>query len=516
MTTAIYLRSALFSSALLMTCSHGFAQSELSTPKEPSSEKIVIIDNHAYSPDYHPYKNYSYSYPGHSNYVYNKPTYARLGIYMKTSEAGVLLRSVSNGSAAAEAGLRADDRIIAFAGIKIKSINQFIALIQHHKGGEEVRVDYQRNGQVTNTTVTLETRTNPHTVSKETVPCDEITAITGRPFLGIYMTNSHAQQEQTVRITSIISNTGADRSGLHSNDRIIGIDGQRMNNVKEVRNFIHSHQPGDHVQLAVLRDRQHLIIPATIGHYGESPTARQHLAVLEILCEQYNHPKQSCQLLSSMTGAPYLGIYMSRDLADEGEGTLVTSVVSGTSAERAQLMGGDRILRMNGQAVNGYEATADFIESKQPGDAVTIEVLRGDQLMTTQATIGSLADKEIYSAQIAYLEQMCEEAANRPDEEENSGKQRSSEKALPQSTTAHLQLFPNPSNTYVMALFESDATPLTIIMTNLEGQSLYNEFIPQFQGIYNKQIDVSNFPAGVYVISFIQDDNVTTKQVIVE
>lgn len=527
-------RQALLGSALLLATKASVAQTTTITENKETSTTNVVIDYRTnagkkadgpkannnyqvYNDSYRSYHNYRYNHGRYADYSYNKPTYAKLGVTMVTEDDAIVLRRVTSDHAAALAGLQSGDRIESFANVKVTSINQLIALIQHHKGGETVPVVYERDGQTNSTNVTLETVTNQRRQQARELPCDQVQAVKERPFLGIYMRDNHSNWEEqtqaTVRITEVIPNTGADRSTLQDDDEIIAMDGERIKDTKAARAFIRSHRPGDNIVLEVLRGEQVLKVPATIGHYGESQAGRKVLDMQEPRCEAYNDPKQACDLLQQYTGISYLGIYMSRSDIDNGNGTLVTAVVNGTAAERGQLMGGDRIIRMDDQPISDFKSAIAFIDSKQPGDQVTIVYVRGDATQTTTTVMGSMADKTVNAPHVAYLEQLCEEQVDEPAKTADA---EAASAPLAAPSAPNVMLFPNPSNTVVNIVYEGNAAPLTVTVTNLDGKALYNQTVSQFDGQYNQQIDVSDFPAGLYLISFVQDDGITTKQLVVQ
>ena len=84
---------------------------------------------------------------------------------------------------------------------------------------------------------------------------------------------------------------------------------------------------------------------------------------------------------------PYLGTVP--DFSGEpGRGVLLQGVRMGSPAEIAGLARGDRILAFDGASVANLQEYAALLFAARPGDTVEIIVLRGDQLITTAATLG--------------------------------------------------------------------------------------------------------------------------------
>ena len=75
------------------------------------------------------------------------------------------------------------------------------------------------------------------------------------------------------------------------------------------------------------------------------------------------------------------------DFADPGPGVKVESVLPGSPAERAGLRGGDRIIAIGGEAIADLRAYSEILKRHAPGDTIAIEVERGGETMSVEATL---------------------------------------------------------------------------------------------------------------------------------
>jgi S1-C subfamily serine protease len=69
-----------------------------------------------------------------------------------------LIGSVTDGTPAARAGLRAGDLIVAVEGKRIGSLNELRAAINTRQPGDKVAIRYRRDGRAHTVTVTLANR----------------------------------------------------------------------------------------------------------------------------------------------------------------------------------------------------------------------------------------------------------------------------------------------------------------------------------------------------------------------
>jgi putative serine protease PepD len=91
------------------------------------------------------------------------PDHALMGVSVGTAATtddlatdGAVIREVSSGSAAEEAGLEAGDVVTAVDGTLITDSNSLIATVRSYRPGDKVTVTYQRDGDEQTTDVTLE------------------------------------------------------------------------------------------------------------------------------------------------------------------------------------------------------------------------------------------------------------------------------------------------------------------------------------------------------------------------
>ena len=91
-----------------------------------------------------------------------------------------------------------------------------------------------------------------------------------------------------------------------------------------------------------------------------------------------------------------LGVTVSSEPAENGllEGAGIESVESGSAGEKAGLEDGDVVTRVDEVQITSVESLVAIIRGYRPGDEVTLEVRRGDETLTLDATLDSDADAQ--------------------------------------------------------------------------------------------------------------------------
>jgi serine protease Do len=181
-------------------------------------------------------------------------------------------------------------------------------------------------------------------------------------------------------------------------DIILALDDQRITRAGDIETYLVRHtQPDQKVQLKVLRDGEDMTLETTIA---ERPPAEEE-------------GKQD----GGSSGGAWLGIdglTLTTDVAkamelkpDQG-GILIQSVVAGGPADKAALrggfkkfqagsdwvmIGGDVIVKADGEAVEKVETLADVLGKKSPGDTLTLAILRDSKETEVPVTLGSSPDQ---------------------------------------------------------------------------------------------------------------------------
>ncbi|MGC6490446.1 MAG: T9SS type A sorting domain-containing protein, partial [Flavobacteriales bacterium] len=77
---------------------------------------------------------------------------------------------------------------------------------------------------------------------------------------------------------------------------------------------------------------------------------------------------------------------------------------------------------------------------------------------------------------------------------------------LENSSVANLDVYPNPSRDIFNVTFNSEqAQTIAVKVVNMIGEEMYTEELTEFVGLYEKQIDLSQFSKGVFFLEVKTD-----------
>ena len=154
-----------------------------------------------------------------------------------------------------------------------------------------------------------------------------------RAWLGVLIKN--IEGEDGVEIERVNSNGAADKSGLKTGDKILGIDGIRIIDVAQFEGLISQYKPGDKIKIKYLRNGKTLFANSVL---------RNHLNTTDLIANRNDDVLVN------------LGFVL-RDLTSEekavssGYGVMVVSVIQGSKISNINIEPGYLITSINGMKI---------------------------------------------------------------------------------------------------------------------------------------------------------------------
>lgn len=113
------------------------------------------------------------------------------------------------------------------------------------------------------------------------------------------------------------------------------------------------------------------------------PTSWNFHVPVSYYTRDWNRLANSEVLGGSRSGGPMIGVAGE----DHERGTRITRIVSGYPAEKAGLKVGDVILRIDGNAVEGFDGLVELIDQRKPGEKVAVDFLRDGDVRRVTLTL---------------------------------------------------------------------------------------------------------------------------------
>lgn len=158
------------------------------------------------------------------------------------AQQGAFISEVMANSAAAKAGLKAGDVIIAMNGQKIRSFAELRAKVATTGAGKEIELTYLRDNKEEKAKVTLQSDEQTKTTADNLLP-----ALKGAEF-----SNYNASGLKGVEITKVEKGSIAERYDFKKGDVIVGVNRSKVDNLGDLRKILDS-KPSV-IALNVVRD----------------------------------------------------------------------------------------------------------------------------------------------------------------------------------------------------------------------------------------------------------------------
>ena len=216
------------------------------------------------------------NWKGDENFTIKFPMFENKGEMGVTlgdaDENGVNIKQIEEEGGAAAAGLQEGDIITEVEGQIVTSLNDFMIALDGKKANETVDVNYTRDGEVNNTTVTLKKSNNIFLFKGEDQEIKWEGNVNdwnfnwlednGNASMGVILGE---ETENGVAIEGTVNNSGAEEAGLKSGDVITAIDAETVKTGTELEAILKEKKAGDNVEVTYLRGEETKTVNITLG-----------------------------------------------------------------------------------------------------------------------------------------------------------------------------------------------------------------------------------------------------------
>ncbi|RMF79815.1 MAG: PDZ domain-containing protein [Chloroflexi bacterium] len=177
------------------------------------------------------------------------------------------------------------------------------------------------------------------------------------PFLGI----TFQETDSGILVTDVIPESGAAEAGFTDGDIITNLNGSDVT-VDALRDAVVNANVGDTLDFTVERDGESIELAATLGERPELPN-RQQIQIRR---------------------RAVLGV----NVEETDAGLRVVAVADESGAAQAGVQVDDVITGINDTPVMQTSDVTDILDDLEPGDVVTVDIVRGDEMMMLDVTLG--------------------------------------------------------------------------------------------------------------------------------
>lgn len=212
-----------------------------------------------------------------------------------------------------------------------------------------------------------------------------VSAAEEKPYLGAALVKAERQGRELVLVISLVPDSGADRAGVKPNDRILNLNGIRIESLDDVDVALENAKPGDEVLMRVKRGKRTLELAVVLG---KTPPLPEQLRPM---------------LREEIAGIFSMGRYwfgfegmdISTQLAAKfgaKQGVLVNKVFEDGPARKAGLVAGDVVTGIEGRGISNQKEMAGKLEQYKKGSKVNLEIVRDHKSLVLSLELVSLRD----------------------------------------------------------------------------------------------------------------------------
>ena len=343
------------------------------------------------------------------------------------------------------------------------------------------------------------------------------------PFLGIHL----AKNEDGILITHIVEGSGAEAAGLQKGDVITGFNSASIASHEDLKIAMQGVEVGEKVRVDYLRDGKAKKASVILGEYPEKDFERKVIWINDGEEMQFVEGNALPAMnLEELKTKPFLGITPVQN-AQDITGVMIYEVIDGTSAEKLKLQTGDVIYSINNTNIGDFNDLVATLKAMKPNGAISISYKRDGVKKTVSGKLGSKADAhntmefkmkefhfdsdEIRDVNFEIIGISSEEMAMLSDK---TGKKLES---TPKLDDADIALYPNPNHGKFKIEFNTWVKePLDVKVYDASGKEVYSEVVKDFDGSYEKEIELENNSDSFYFLVILQDGKAMTEKIIIQ
>ena len=152
---------------------------------------------------------------------------------------GIYIDALTKNGAAKEAGLKTGDVLLGIDDTKTNTVPEFMQIVAQHRPGDELKVSYFRDGEISSLMVTLRNQLN--TTDFVAIRKDKVLKDIGFELREMATHELSAENKKGVYVVSVFKNSKAGNSNIEPGYIITSINKQSITTVNELISFVENH-----------------------------------------------------------------------------------------------------------------------------------------------------------------------------------------------------------------------------------------------------------------------------------
>lgn len=437
------------------------------------------------------------------------------------NEAGLVV-SVVRGSAADQAGLRDNDKILTINNTPTDKWADLTRILKQANAGDRMQIEYERYGKKARIETVLTTRAEVETPEK-----------TQKGFLGVSDQENAFEQDKPGVQVSITDGSSAEKAGLKDGDVIFQLGEAPIADFEDISDFMAYTQPGEQVEVLYERNGKRVKTSATLSESKNSWNVNigdwdfSNIDINEVL-EDLNINEGNCTVNVRAKDA-CLGVFSDAYASGEVQGSRIHDFATASAAREANMQKGDIITELAGQPIQNHDDLWNEIARHAIGETVVVAYLRAGKTLRTTVELKACQDN---SSKVQIVDGDGGQVRNFTSWNWNDSDQRNlrdhsiitirkgegdapTVSTLPGETAQtperslslrDFRAFPDPTESQVTLTFKGQPVATTVSFFDLAGRQLFREELNAFSGFYQQQFDLSEYKNGTITIQVQQGE----------
>ncbi len=304
--------------------------------------------------------------------------YEKLGI---SENYGIMISKIIEDGPAEKAAIQDKDVILEIDGSKIFTIDQLTKMLSFLKPEQKIKMKIFRDGKKMNVDLVLGAKdTGMKTIA----------------YMGLYLeelsekqiNKMELQDNFGVYITKVVEDGPVAKAGIKNGDVLLSIDKEKIYTADQVTKMLQVYKPEQKVNVRIFRDKKYMNYDVILGEKEVSKWNG-----LEGLFYDMSKPENTFVYKYDDHNNKWIGI-LPKDLNEQllktykiDNGVMIEKVIEGTPSEKAGLMAGDIILKMNDTLIENTKDIHKAVQAVESGEEIKIDLLREGKNKTIKVKV---------------------------------------------------------------------------------------------------------------------------------